>query len=215
MDSRADHASAHVRAGVTGRRGGRTKAAPVDPGGRTRPGRARRWIAGLIVAVATGAGTLVAASPASAATCSSAADAHWSTQKSYNYSPGGWCMTDGTSEVVWQSDGNLVWYDIADSHVFWKSDTCTSCTWTDLTGSYRLSFQLDGNIVIYTRSGHVLWAIGQSDNRRSTTTFDWINGEQFNTCGFLNQDTTWILEHRQQDPDPALNIIWHYWTRCH
>ncbi len=83
-----------------------------------------------------------------------------STQKSYNYSPGGWCMTDGTSEVVWQSDGNLVWYDIADSHVFWKSDTCTSCTWTDLTGSYRLSFQLDGNIVIYTRSGHVLWAIG-------------------------------------------------------
>ncbi len=122
-------------------------------------------------------------------------------------------MTDGTSEVVWQSDGNLVWY--LGSHVFWKSDTCTSCTWTDLTGSYRLSFQLDGNIVIYTRSGHVLWAIGQSDNRRSTTNFYWHLSEIWYNCGFLNSKTSYFLDHYQQDPDPALSLYLHHWVRCY
>jgi hypothetical protein len=199
MESHDDHASVHVRAGVTGRRGGRTDAATVDPASRTKPGRARRCIAALIVALAAGAGTLVAASPASASpTCQEYSPARWTTQQSYNFAPGGWCTTDGLSKVVFQSDGNLVWYDNA-NRVLFKSNTCVSCTWTPNTGVYKLSFQVDGNIVIYNTRGQALWAIGASSDRTASTVFYWQLGF---IGGFAD---CFRLHHFQVNPDRNLH----------
>ena len=97
----------------------------------------RRLVLAAALAVSVPASIVVAAAPASAVpACSDFYQfpAHWSTQHSYSYAPGYWCMTDGYQEVVWQADGNLVWYHNSNGHIFWASGTCTSCAWAACGG---------------------------------------------------------------------------------
>jgi hypothetical protein len=161
------------------------------------------------VAVSVPLSIVVAASPASAIpSCGSTGVAHWTTQSAYNFSRGGWCMTDGQfHEVVWQSDGNLVWYSLWDyGRVLWASGTCYSCTWapSNKRGATRLSFQVDGNIVVYNASGKPLWAIGESNNRWDITQFYWKLNVG-NSCGIR-----YDLTHYQISPSDIL----HSWSRC-
>lgn len=148
--------------------------------------------------------TVLAETPAAAAAPCSAttATAAWSTQRAYNYRPGGWCMKTDRSSVVFQSDGNLVWYEIGRyERVFWASGT-------NGRGAARLSFQVDGNIVIYTASGQVLWAIGASGNRTVNTRFYWqVRYSTPAACGDF-----WYheLKHYQTNPDLRLHIM----VRC-
>lgn len=48
---------------------------------------------------------------------------------------------DGTHKLVWQSDGNLVFYRASDNHAVWNSGTYGK--------GVDLVFQTDGNLVIY------------------------------------------------------------------
>jgi hypothetical protein len=157
----------------------------------------RRLVLAAALAVTVPASIVVAAAPASASVppCGAlTATAHWSTQQSYSYFPGHWCATDGYQEVVWQSDGNLVWYKISDGHVFWASGT-------DNSGAAGLSFQVDGNIVIYTSRGHVLWADGNSSRRTASTQFYWSLKREPSSVLCTGQQTRWILDHYQTNPD--------------
>jgi hypothetical protein len=173
----------------------------------------KRLVLAAALAVSVPASIVVTAAPAAAVpTCTdaSAFPAHWSTQHSYNYAPGFWCMTDFYQEVVWQSDGNLVWYK-NDGHVFWQSGTCTRCTWAPPSkqGAVRLSFQVDGNIVIYRSDGYPLWAIGESSHRTSSTNFYWRVERHPFSCFFTQTD--WVLRHHQISPDEDLHVL----HRCH
>lgn len=171
----------------------------------------RRLVVAAALAVSVPAGIVVAApASASAPSCNTASRAYWSTQRAYNFSPGGWCMTDGRSEVVWQSDGNLVWYVVSNGHVLGSSDTCTSCSWTTKTGASRLSFQVDGNIVVYRSDGTKLWQRGASSNRRSTTVYYWENYEN-STCNNI----MYSIAHTQLDPDPNLSGDLDRWEVCY
>ena len=164
----------------------------------------RRLVLAAALAVSVPVSIVVAAGPASASVpaCSSPTPAHWSTQQSYSYAPGGWCMTDGYQEVVWQADGNLVWYHNSNGHVFWASGTNDS-------GAAGLSFQVDGNIVIYTSLGHVLWAIGEAPHRTSSTSFYWQLEYETFSCYLVK--TVRILAHYQLTPGENLHVT----ERCY
>jgi REP element-mobilizing transposase RayT len=151
---------------------------------------------------------VASAAPASAAVpaCgATTATAHWSTQQQFSYAPAGWCMKDAYSKVVFQSDGNLVWYR-NDGHVFWSSNTCTSCTGGKR--AVKLSFQIDGNIVIYRSDGIALWAIGQATDRTNNTQFYWQVKRTGEICALSNYH--FELTHFQTNPDHTLHTI----TRC-
>jgi hypothetical protein len=77
--------------------------------------------------------------------------AQWAVYKPYNFAPGTYCIhgiTTGALRLVWQADGNLVYYD--NNHVEWASNTYNR-------GATRLALQTDGNVVIYAGTT-VLWA---------------------------------------------------------
>ena len=155
--------------------------------------------------------TVLAGSPAMAvvapACSATTGTASWSTQglgtlhQNWNYSPGHWCMKASTlsglkTEVIFQGDGNLVWYganniNVGIDRVLWASGT-------NGRGAARLSFQVDGNIVIYTANNTVLWAIGASSSRNSSTRFSWrVTTADRDPCvfGFFE------LRHFQTNPD--------------
>ncbi len=122
------------------------------------------------------------------------ASALWNTQHPYNFGPGHWCVKTTWSQLSWQSDGNLVWYEINHypyHRIFWS-------TKTNGQGATRLSFQVDGNIVIY-RNNTPLWAIGGSSRRTASTSFFWtIKSAAYTPCGLSGLHE---LRHRQQNPD--------------
>ena len=66
----------------------------------------------------------------------------------YKFAPGGFCLSDGTTRLAFQSDGNLVLYK--SSTVLWASNTATTAGWIGL--------QTDGNVVIYNSNSKALWA---------------------------------------------------------
>jgi hypothetical protein len=144
--------------------------------------------------------------PASAAApvCNATtATASWTAKVQYQYAPGGWCMKDPFSEVVFQSDGNLVWY-LNNGEVLWKTDTCGKCR--PGQRAVRLNFQLDGNIVIYRDTGAAMWAIGQGrDVNPKNTFFSWQVKRSTETCGLSNFKFT--ITHGQSNPDHTLNTI--------
>jgi hypothetical protein len=156
------------------------------------------------VAVSVPLSLAVAATPASASpSCTTYKNALWNTVQSYNFGPGHWCMSDGDSKVVWQSDGNLVWYAVWDGHVLWASNTCTSCTWTSKRGANRLSFQIDGNIVVYANST-ALWAIGASSRRTLSTLFHW---DLYTIGAACNGYIKYALDHWQENPFDDLHPL--------
>src|SRR5262245_615877 len=149
----------------------------------------------------------VAAAPASAAPgCGTAADAHWSSTAHYTYGRGHWCMTNGYSTVIYQSDGNLVWYDARGGQALWSSNTCYICSWTPNQGANNLYFQTDGNIVIRNSRGQTLWAIGNSPKRTSATNYYWRLSTSFLDCYVLH------LTHLQVDPNPNYTMNLHSLT---
>jgi hypothetical protein len=158
----------------------------------------RKRLIVLLTALVVGvsAGTVFTPSAAMAVPSCGAATAYaaWSTQKAYNYAPGGWCIKTTWGQVSWQSDGNLVWYEINHypwSRIFWATNTYGK-------GATRLSFQVDGNIVIY-RGTTPLWAIGASSNRWSTTQFFWqVRSAAGTPCGMSGLHS---LRHYQINPD--------------
>jgi hypothetical protein len=158
----------------------------------------RRRLFALFTALVAGvsAGTVFAPSAAMAAPgCgATSASAAWSTQKAYNYAPGTWCAKTTWSQLSWQSDGNLVWYEINHypySRTFWATNTHGR-------GATRLSFQVDGNVVIY-RGNTVLWALGASSNRTASTQFFWrIKSGAYTPCGTSGHHE---LRHYQINPD--------------
>ena len=172
----------------------------------------RKRLAALVLAVAIGVTASVAvgagvAEAAVAPACSTHASAAWSTQglgpthANWNFAPGHWCMTDGVTEVVFQGDGNLVWYNIHYDQVKWATNTNNK-------GVNRLSFQIDGNIVLYAGSDWK-WAIGASSHRTSHTRFLWQLGWTFG-CGGLPGSRDVSLKHSQINPDMQL----HYRDVC-
>ena len=56
-----------------------------------------------------------------------------------------------------ESNGNLVGYTIADSSIFWESDSFS-------TGPHFLAMQTDNNLVIYDGSYNAIWASGTGEN---------------------------------------------------
>jgi hypothetical protein len=67
--------------------------------------------------------------------------------------------------LVWQGDGNLGAYDNASANA--AGDAVFS-SGTAGRGA-RLSFQVDGNMVVYDRYGRALWASGASNDRNART----------------------------------------------
>jgi hypothetical protein len=120
-----------------------------------RPSRRRGAQAVIALALALAATGLIAA-PAAAATssgdiaCAShqTAVAYAYDARTFVYSPGDFCLSDGTFKLVFQGDGNFVLYDGAKAK--WATYTATT------KGTLRL--QTDGNIVIYDGNSKVLWA---------------------------------------------------------
>jgi hypothetical protein len=165
----------------------------------------RSLILAAALAVSVPASIVVTAGAASAEPACGAitGTAVWSTQRSYSYFPGGWCMKERYAEVVWQSDGNLVWYRFSDGLALWASGT------SDRTST--LVFRKDGNIVIYSSHGLVEWAIGGAppDHRTASTYFYWqvytVNPQG---CGLGN--ITHYLWHHQTSPDYNMQK----WSRC-
>src|SRR3954451_3989839 len=106
--------------------------------------RIRRIILVAALAVGVLATNVVTEESASAAPACNAttATAVWKSGQTLNYAPGHWCMKDNFQEVIFQSDGNLVWYQTHYDHVFWATNT-----WGN--GARRLAFAADGNIVIF------------------------------------------------------------------
>lgn len=153
---------------------------------------------------------LATAAPASAAApgCNAiTATAHWTASKGFNYTPGHWCMKDTFSEVIFQSDGNLVWYKINDGSVLWSSNTCSTCRPGQRVA--RLSFQTDGNVVVYRNTGAAMWAVGTGVGINvRTTQFNWQVERVNQTCGFSNFE--FFLRHFQTSPDHTLNTL----SRC-
>jgi hypothetical protein len=154
----------------------------------------------LVVYAATGVTAIaamlgVAASPAQAsANCfngTGGSMGFWTTQKSYTYAAGGWCMYASWGHafrLVWQSDGNLVAYHNA------SANNPADALWsTGIKGSgSHLKFQTDGNIVIYNIDGIAVFATHQGIKMNSGTSFV-----------FLIQNTTSTriyLRHFQQSP---------------
>lgn len=78
------------------------------------------------------------------------------------------------------------------------------------TGASRLSFQVDGNIVVYRSDGTKLWQRGASSNRRSTTVYYWENYEN-STCNNI----MYSIAHTQLDPDPNLSGDLDRWEVCY
>jgi hypothetical protein len=168
--------------------------------------RIRRIImsAALVIGVlAANVVTEESASAALAPTCNAlTATANWSTAKSYTYRPGQWCMKDDQQEVIFQSDGNLVWYQTHYDQVKWATNT-------NAKGATKLSFQVDGNIVIYNSAGRALWAIGGAARRTTSTRFNWQLSWVFG-CGGYPGSRDYILKHFSTNPDVTL----HYRDVC-
>jgi hypothetical protein len=165
----------------------------------------KRFFIAVVLAISVPASIIATAVPASAAppACTGSFIAQWSTQHSFSYTPGHWCMSTGRhgSEVVWQSDGNLVWYVNRDGHVLWASNTCKQgCA---NSGATWLRFQVDGNVVIYDSRGHPLWALGASNQRTSSTTFTWELARFPRSCFLVKTDFAWL--HHQDNPDKTLS----------
>jgi hypothetical protein len=158
----------------------------------------RRRLFALVTALVAGVSAATVFPPSAAMAvpgCSTpSASAAWSTQKAYNFAPGTWCVKTTWSQLSWQSDGNLVWYEINHypwSRVFWSTNT-----WGK--GATRLSFQVDGNVVVY-RGTTPLWALGASSNRRASTLFFWrIKSAAYTPCGMSGLHE---LRHYQLNPD--------------
>lgn len=152
------------------------------------------FVSAAIAICATSVGT---ATPAGAApACNGGTEGRWSTRVSYSYAPGRWCMNsyDGTrnNKVVWQSDGNLVWY--VNDHVLWATNTYNR-------GANALRFQVDGNIVIYAGT-RALWASGASSNRNSGTQYRFRTILQSN-----DPHRKWALSSFQTNPSGTLWYI--------
>lgn len=114
---------------------------------------------GVILCVST-VGSASAASPqlaaAAAPSCSSAVYG-WSSSVNYTFTAAnGWCIYNSGHKVVFQTDGNLVYYKAGQSGSVWNSHTNGHSTAT-------LKFQSDGNMVIYQGSTP-LWTSSTSGN---------------------------------------------------
>lgn len=138
--------------------------------------------------------------------------AAWTGAHGFSYAPGHWCMKDQYTEVVFQSDGNLVWYKLNDGRVLAKSDTCMS---TCRPGQIvrNLAFQTDGNVVIYRSTGAAMWALipgkgAINHSARTPTQFTWVVERRVETCGLSNFN--FYLRQEETSPDFHLK----YLTSC-
>ena len=66
----------------------------------------------------------------------------------------------GNASAVMQSDGNFVIYSLNNGTVLWTSNTASP---PSSSVSNLLSYQVDGNVVIYSRSSAVLWSLESND----------------------------------------------------
>lgn len=153
---------------------------------------------------------LVTTAPASAAVpaCNAiTGTAVWSGAQSFSYTPGHWCMKDAFTEVIFQGDGNLVWYKLNDGRVLFSSNTCRTCRPGQVVRN--LAFQTDGNVVVYRSTGAAMWAIGTgiavNHSRTSPTHFTWQVERVVETCGFSN--FKFYLKHQQTSPDHNLKFL--------
>lgn len=73
-------------------------------------------------------------------------------QKGRSYERGTFCLQDDHGyRLVWQADGNLVWYTGGPGAIArWASNT--------MGRGARLVLRPDGNVAVASRGGHVLWS---------------------------------------------------------
>jgi hypothetical protein len=106
----------------------------------------------LAVAPPANAGTEAAvAPPVSAGTEATYTDTiDWTQFFSIDYSPGNFSLNSGPGHLVFQTDGNLVFYE--NSIALWQAQTYGR-------GATKLALQTDGNIVVYA-GNTPLWQSG-------------------------------------------------------
>lgn len=93
---------------------------------------------------------------------------HWTAAKGKEYKPGTLCLRSTakySSWLVFEKNGNLVHYGGAPLKVMWSTHNKTYGQNVD-----RLSFQRDGNVVIY-RGSKALWATDTYANRHRSDDF--------------------------------------------
>lgn len=75
------------------------------------------------------------------------------------YKLGGLTSKNKCFNLVMQNDGNLVIYDNAAKAAQWNSGTA------EQVNAYKVTFQRDGNFVMYTRDNEVIWKAENTDRK--------------------------------------------------
>jgi len=88
----------------------------------------------------------------------------------YKYAPGGWCFHSYQTweqRLVWQSDGNLVWYQNGSSN-----DPRYAIAASNTAGrGGTLWFRKDGSLFIVDSTNHLLWHSPQSTNHSASSIY--------------------------------------------
>jgi hypothetical protein len=114
---------------------------------------------GLIFSGAAITAPIASAGPVYGSACYTSADhMAWDYRMERRYYYGTWCIADPMthSRLVFQKDGNVVVYAATNigGVAMWATNT--------VNRGYLLKFQVDGNVVLNDRAGHVIWAMGLS-----------------------------------------------------